>query len=45
MNDEARMTNDKGMTKREAANSSAPDFRHLNIRHSFGLGHSSFIIL
>ena len=39
------MTNDKGMMKCEAANSSAPDFRHLNIRYSFGLGHPSFVIL
>ncbi len=39
MNDEARMT------KREGANSTAAGFRHLTIRHSFGLGHSSFVIL
>jgi hypothetical protein len=44
-NDEARMTNDKGMMKCQAANSAAPDFRRLNIRYSFGLGHSSVIIL
>jgi hypothetical protein len=45
MKDEARMTNDKGMTKHEAEKKSAPTFRHLFIRHSFELRHSSFVIL
>ncbi len=43
-NDEARMTNDEGMSKHEARNSFAAEFRHLFISHSFELRHSSFVI-
>jgi hypothetical protein len=45
MNDEARMTNDETMTKHEARKGFAAVFRHLIIGHSFGLRHSSFVIL
>jgi hypothetical protein len=62
-NDEARMTNDEGMTKprkdgvaahflrglnaakHEVQKSFVVAFRHLVIRHSFGLRHSSFVIV
>jgi hypothetical protein len=44
MNDEARMTNDEGMSKHQAGKDFAAGFRHLIIRHSFGLCHSSFVI-
>jgi hypothetical protein len=44
MNDEARMTNVETMTKHEARMGLAPIVRHLVIRHSFGLRHSSFVI-
>jgi hypothetical protein len=44
MNDEARMTKSETMTKHEARNASAALFRHLIIRHSFELRHSSFVI-
>jgi hypothetical protein len=44
MNDEARMTNDEGMTKHEARKIFAAEFRHLFISHSFGFRHSSFVI-
>jgi hypothetical protein len=45
MNAEARMTNDETMTKHEARKNFAAIFRHFVVRHSFGLGHSSFVIL
>jgi hypothetical protein len=45
MNDEARMTNDEGMSKHEVRKDFAAEFRHLIIRHSFGLRHSSFVIV
>ena len=44
-NDETRMMNDEGMSKHEARNSFAAEFRHLFIRHSFELRHSSFVIV
>ncbi|HSP45737.1 MAG TPA: hypothetical protein VLO30_07070 [Chthoniobacterales bacterium] len=44
MNDEARMTNDEGMTKYEAPKGLAATLRHLIIGHSFELRHSSFVI-
>jgi hypothetical protein len=44
MNDEARMTNDEGMTKHEARMGVAATVRHLIIGHSFELRHSSFVI-
>jgi hypothetical protein len=44
MNDEARMTNDERMMKHKARKNFAAEFRHLIIRHSFGLRHSSFVI-
>jgi hypothetical protein len=45
MNDEIRMTNDERMSKHEARKSFAAEFRHLLIRHSFELRHSSFVII
>jgi len=45
MNDEARMTNDEKLTKDEARKNFAAIFRHLPVRHSFGLRHLSFVIL
>ena len=44
MNDEAEMTKDEGMTKREAPEIFAAEFRHVFIRLSFELRHSSFVI-
>jgi hypothetical protein len=45
MNDEARMTNDEGMTKQEGEKKSPATFRYLFIRHSFEVCHSSFVVL
>jgi hypothetical protein len=45
MNDEIRMTNDERVSKHEARKSFAAEFRHLLIRHSFELRHSSFVII
>jgi hypothetical protein len=44
MNDEARMTNDEGTSKQEIRNDFTAMIRHLIIRHSFELRHSSFVI-
>jgi hypothetical protein len=44
MNDEARMTNDEGMTKHEVRMDVVAMFRHLIIGHSFELRHLSFVI-
>jgi hypothetical protein len=44
MNDEARMTNDEGMTKHEARTGSDAILRHLVIGHSFVIRHWSFVI-
>src|SRR4029077_2844164 len=38
------MANDERMTKPKTRNSKSTRFRHLIIRHSFGLRHSSFVI-
>ena len=43
-NDEARMTNDEGMTKHEVQNAMTTSFGHLIIRHYFELRHSDFVI-
>jgi hypothetical protein len=37
--------NDEAMTKQAARKSVAAEFRHLLIRHSFPLRHSSFVII
>jgi hypothetical protein len=42
---ETQMTNDESMTKHEVRKDLAADFRHLIIRHSFGLRHSSLVIV
>ena len=44
-NDEALMRNDEIMTKHEVGKDFAAAFRHLIIRHSFGLRHSSLVIV
>jgi dipeptidyl aminopeptidase/acylaminoacyl peptidase len=44
-NDEIRMSNDERMTKPKPKTAKSTMFRHLGIRHSFGLRHWSFVIL
>src|SRR5438128_12397124 len=43
-NDEARMSNDEGMTKPKPRRARSTLFRHLVIRHYFELRHSDFVI-